>query len=302
MDELIYLSILNADHLAGPKSSLISPQAYQESQQSTNQVSMSAGEPVHEETRSTSTGYIPDVLVIGMGLSGLSAAWRASQRGKKVKVIAKGGGSLYWHTGCIDVLGYHPQKADGLVESPLTAIQEILETTPQHPYALFGTDKLDEALDRFKSLCASQMLPYQGSIEKNWFLPSAVGALRPTCLAPESMLAGDLSRPEGMLILGFKGFADFYPHWMAANISLRGIACQAALLELPSLKQKTFITSRVLAEAFDQTQFTEEVIQVILATPAQQAWPGSSTHWIPGSAWHQASPAGDATLTRCFFC
>lgn len=263
LDELIYLSILNADHLPGPKTSLISPLAYLTSDQDTSQFPGVATEHAEVQLRPSSIGAIPDVLVIGMGLSGLTAAWRASQHGKKVKVIAKGGGSLYWHTGCIDVLGYHPSDVNQLVDLPHKAIQEIANTHQQHPYTLLGEEKLLNTLQEFQTLCSEHQLPYRGSLETNWLLPSATGALRPTCLAPESMVAGDLRNSQEMLILGIKGFSDFYPHWIAANLNAQGAVSQADIIEIPSLQQKTFITSRVLAESFDQPDFLEEVILTI---------------------------------------
>ena len=263
LDELIYLSILNADHLPGPRSSQLSPYNYTASTQPTSQVSLPGKPPAHMDSRPTSTGKPTDVLVIGMGLSGLSAAWRASQRGKRVKVIAMGGGALFWHTGCIDVLGYQPGAPDQRVDSPAKAIQALATTSPQHPYTLFGISQLETAIADFLELCTSHTLPYQGSLDRNWLLPSSVGAFRPTCLAPVSMTAGDAHLQDPMLILGIKGFPDFYPHWIAANLSAQGIPSQAAILELPSLASKTFITSRVLAEGFDQPQMVEEMIQVL---------------------------------------
>lgn len=263
LDELIYLSILNADHLPSPQASLISPQPYLPNTQASDQVSLKIESHHKVAISNTSTGSIPDVLVIGMGLSGLSAAWRAGQRGKRVRVIAKGGGALFWHTGCIDVLGYHPQEADKMIASPARALEQLSITSPDHPYSFLGIDQLDTALNDFKDLCTSHSLPYFGSLEKNWLLPSAVGAFRPTCLAPASMTAGDLTSRQSMLILGIQGFPDFYPHWMAANLTAQGIDCKAAMLIIPSLQQKTFITSRVLAASFDQPDFVEEVIHTL---------------------------------------
>ncbi len=265
LDELIYLSILNTDHLPGPASWRITPQAYQESQQATNQVTVGQTLKPGDVIHTSSTGAIPDVLVIGMGLSGLSAAWRASQHGKRVRVIAKGGGALFWHTGCIDVLGYYPDDAERLVESPVQAIQALAKISPHHPYHLLGVEQLESAFNHFLDLCKTHNLPYSGSLDQNWYLPSPSGALRPTCLAPASMLAGDMRSKKGMLIVGIKGFPDFYPQWIADNLTKQGIPCQAMILELPSLRQKSFITSRVLAESFDQPPFVEEFIHALEA-------------------------------------
>lgn len=265
LDELIYLSILNTDHLPGPASWRNTSQAYLESHQATNQVIVSQSQKPGDVIHASSTGSIPDVLVIGMGLSGLSAAWQASQRGKRVRVIAKGGGALFWHTGCIDVIGYHPEDAERLVESPVQAIQALAKISPNHPYHLLGIEQLESALNNFMDLCNTHNLPYSGSLDQNWYLPSPSGALRPTCLAPASMVSGDMRSKKEMLIIGFKGFPDFYPHWIADNLIKQGIPSRSIILDLPSLQQKSFITSRVLAESFDQAPFVEEFLQILEA-------------------------------------
>ena len=57
----------------------------------------------------TSTGWAApsyDVLVIGAGLAGLSAAARLAEGGAKVMLIAKGVGATHLGPGTIDVLGY----------------------------------------------------------------------------------------------------------------------------------------------------------------------------------------------------
>ena len=47
-----------------------------------------------------------DLLVIGAGLSGLTAAYTAAKAGLKVQVITKGLGALHWTAGTIDLFGY----------------------------------------------------------------------------------------------------------------------------------------------------------------------------------------------------
>lgn len=49
-----------------------------------------------------------DVIVVGAGFSGLIAAVRARERGRKVLVLARGHGLLALSSGCIDILGYLP--------------------------------------------------------------------------------------------------------------------------------------------------------------------------------------------------
>ncbi len=263
LDELIYLSILNADQLPGPQTSLLSPEPYLPGIPSSKIESAIKVNEAETQLPLTSTGQIPDLLVIGMGLAGLSAAWSAGKNDQRVKVIAKGGGTLYWHTGCIDIIGYLPSEPGRLVKSPAEALPALCSQIPEHPYAILGQQALEEAVHAFLELCRQKGLPYDGSLDSNWLLPSAVGTGRPTCLAPASMLAGDMESKKPTMIFGFSGFPDFYPDWIAANLAVNNIPAESDLLDLPSLRNRTFITSRVLAELFDKPDFVEETIQAV---------------------------------------
>ena len=53
-----------------------------------------------------------DVLVIGAGLAGLSAAAKLAEGGAKVMLIAKGVGATHLGPGTIDVLGYAPDRVE----------------------------------------------------------------------------------------------------------------------------------------------------------------------------------------------
>jgi len=50
-----------------------------------------------------------DLIVIGMGLSGLMAAKTAAESGMKVLIVGKGMGSLCLFSNTIDVLGQFPK-------------------------------------------------------------------------------------------------------------------------------------------------------------------------------------------------
>ena len=72
-----------------------------------------------------------DVLVIGAGLAGLSAAAKLAEGGAKVMLIAKGVGGTHLAPGTIDVLGYsgderveRPGEALGAVDGAQTAPAE----------------------------------------------------------------------------------------------------------------------------------------------------------------------------------
>ncbi len=77
------------------------------------------------------------------------------------------------------------------------------------------------------------------------------------------MAAGDLGSHEKMLLVGFMPLNDFYPHLAADNLEAQGFPAAALVLDLKSLRKRRFVTGRVLAELFEQPEFTEEVILAI---------------------------------------
>lgn len=268
LDELIYLSLLNADHLPGPTSSRLSPIPYEEAAaEERPEKRHPRQEPIPQKpsAEKDTAGHhaLPDVLVIGAGLAGLAAAWQASERGKKVKVISKGWSALYWHTGCIDVLGYLPPERDKAVASPAESLEKLVKENPRHPYALAGLERVEASLESFKTLGSQSGYPLSGSLERNWLLPTSLGTFRPTCLAPETMIAGDQSQPGKRLIVGFKPFPDFYPNLIADNLNLQGIPAAAVTLDLPSLRKPHFVTGRVLAGLFESPDFRAELIEAL---------------------------------------
>jgi len=54
-----------------------------------------------------------DLLVIGAGLAGLSAAIVVAEAGLRVRVVTKGLSALHWAAGTIDLLGYLPPPVAG---------------------------------------------------------------------------------------------------------------------------------------------------------------------------------------------
>jgi glycerol-3-phosphate dehydrogenase subunit B len=200
------------------------------------------------------------VCVIGAGLAGLVAGWRAAVRGWRVEVISKGWGALYWHAGCIDLLGYYPIDQSHPVQSPLAARAKLVAQEPQHPYALLSEAQLAEALAALQALCAAASYPLHGSAQQNWLLPSAVGTRRPTCLAPETMIAGDLSHNAPMLLVGFAGYNDFFPQLAADNLTRQGIPATHTILELRTLLQRHFNYPIDLARMLEESAFRAELV------------------------------------------
>jgi glycerol-3-phosphate dehydrogenase len=279
LNELIYLDVLNLDHLPGPLSTQLAaepytPTPYNRSNDfsrypeaksdfgpapdiaSVNSVSIPT-------TSSTASTPQLDVLVIGAGLSGLTTGWQSSRLGKKTRVIAKGWGANHWGSGCIDVLGYLPGKYEHPIASPAGSLPELIANNPNHPYALIGLERIEQAITDFQALYQGSDYPLQGSIERNWLLPTALGAIRPTCLAPQTMIAGDLHSRDPMLIVGFYQYQDFYASLVADNLEAQQLNARELTLNLPELQISHLVSTMSLARLFDTPEFRRLVAQSV---------------------------------------
>lgn len=146
-----------------------------------------------------------DVIVIGGGLSGLTAALAAAKRGLSVTLLAKGAGTLAFGGGVIDVLGYLDKQ---LVTNP----RETLGSLPvSHPYRITGAATAASAIDFFLQICAKADYPLDGSLNTNLLIPTAAGTLKPSCLVPKTMNAADMPTANEITVVGFAGLKDFYP-------------------------------------------------------------------------------------------
>lgn len=172
-----------------------------------------------------------DVVVIGAGTAGLVAGVRMAELGADVCVLAKGVGSTHLTPGTIDVLGYAPERVD----SPSAALDALAAERPDHPYALVGIDTVHAAAGWFITTAARGALPgynYVGSLEHNLLLPTAVGALRPSALVPETFAAGDSRQLGRVVVVGTPRLRDFHPGLCAENLRAAGIDATALSIEV----------------------------------------------------------------------
>lgn len=195
-----------------------------------------------------------DTIVIGAGIAGLTAAIGRAERGERVMVLAKGHGATHWAAGCVDLLDAGTP--------PLAAVEQLIAERPAHPYALAGTTALQGGLARLRAACAAYGYPLVGAAEHMLLLPTAVGALRPTCLAPATMIAGEsrqLADGRPTLIVGFHELRDFFPPLIAANLRAQGYEAEGGYLVMPPAERRHNFGPLVVARLFERAEFRARV-------------------------------------------
>jgi len=161
-----------------------------------------------------------DVLVIGGGLAGVSAAITAAETGADVRLVSYKQSTLRNASGLVDVLGYTPD-GEGPLADPLAAIPDL---PPEHPYSRAGLAAVEKSLAMFDDLIDT----YEGShTDRNALVPTHGGTVKPTARYPESAAAGLASDERDVLLVGFERLVDFDAPLAAAHLDAAGVPFEA---------------------------------------------------------------------------
>lgn len=202
-------------------------------------------------------------VVIGAGMSGLVSAIRLRQAGMDVTLVTKGIGGIQLGQGTIDVLGYVPER---VLNDPLAAVTAHGEAHPHHPYATLGADDVRAAAEFLQDLLPGTFV---GDLSRNYLLPTAIGALRPTALPQASMADGECTPGKNMVFVGLRQMKDFWPELVAGNVArteLPGggrVSTRFAWLDLPAREGEVDSTPLNYARALDDLAYRKRFIAAL---------------------------------------
>lgn len=191
-----------------------------------------------------------DLIVIGIGLSGLIAAKTAVEMGKKVLIIGKGMGTVCLFSNTIDLLGSIPPSV-----SVFDGICQWIKEYPHHPYGKIDSEIIKESLRAFNSVFPSNYT-FRNEDDRNCLIPTPLGTFKPTYLIPPTMVSWNGGKEES-LIIGFRGLKDFY-----ADLISRRIGCNGITLSYPELISNE-VTQTQMARLFEKRDFREIVAKEI---------------------------------------
>ena len=147
-----------------------------------------------------------DVIIIGAGVSGLTAGALLAGRGYRVALVTKGEPTACLSTGCVDVCSRD--------DNPLSGIRNL---PAEHPYHLVPEKTVIDAMNYFKTAMKDVGLPYAGEVDKNRVVMSALGTSKVSCLVPSTMESAPQGNEESIHIVTFRGLKDFYPGYIVSR-------------------------------------------------------------------------------------
>ncbi len=183
-----------------------------------------------------------EVLVVGGGLAGITAAVSAAREGADVRLVSHKASTLRQASGLIDALGYVPptEPAEQLREGPPTAGRQLdrdewpdpegpladpfgaVDRLPDdHPYRVVGADALREGLALFDDLVGDA---YRGAhTDTNALVPTFGGTVKPTARYPVSSAAGLASDDRPMFVVGFRSLTEYDARAVAGRLEAAGV-------------------------------------------------------------------------------
>jgi glycerol-3-phosphate dehydrogenase subunit B len=153
------------------------------------------------------------------------------------------------------MLGYNGPNYDEEVKSPQYEIEKPGNLQSYHPYSKIPLLIIKKSLEDLQKLCEKAGYPMEGSLERNWRLPSSCGSPRPTCLAPRTMSQGDLNDRKKTLVIGIQGYNDFFSKWIADNLNAAGGQAIFADVDLSEASGGSSFSTLQLARLFQDLGF-----------------------------------------------
>lgn len=136
-----------------------------------------------------------DILVVGSGMSGLTAAAAAAHRGLRVGLVSSGFGQFVFGAGCVE------RQELGAADRP-----ELLG-------AAFGF---------FRGFAAQAGCPFAGGVGEQHVLPTILGTFQSVEMAPSTLMRGEPLPGERVAVVGIEGLSSFDPDFAAEMYAIHG--------------------------------------------------------------------------------
>lgn len=158
-----------------------------------------------------------DTIIIGGGLTALTAGISLAKKQKRVAVIGSGQSTLHFNSGSLDLLGYDANGKE--TANPLEAIKTL---PAEHPYHKVGDIKT--LANEAKLLLEEAAIGTSGEATANHYRISPVGELVPAWLTIDNMVVlGEKKLPwKNVILANIEGFLDFQVNFLKPALEKLG--------------------------------------------------------------------------------
>jgi glycerol-3-phosphate dehydrogenase subunit B len=198
-----------------------------------------------------------DVLVIGEGISGVTAAAAACRQGARVTLVSKGPGTFVLGTACVDLAG---------LDWNTLVIGKC------------GVTEVEEAIGFFLELTAGAGCAYEGGLRERRLVPTIMGTFAEVSLAPRQLWKGG---PRGagktVVVVGIENVFAFDPNFVAERLSVHSkemglsTSYRAAAIKLPEIHGQHWLTPLDIASEIDRDSFYLQALIAALKPVVQDA-------------------------------
>lgn len=206
-----------------------------------------------------------DVLVIGRGIAGVTAAANLAKAGKKVILISRGCGATALSSGCLDILSYIPE-VQGIAQPPLAGLGMLSVVNKKHPYIVAGEGdpgKAEKVIrDAFANLPEEIKELYIGNLDENFYVITNFGTLKPTAMVQKPLEPAIIrGEKRKILLTGIRGLLDFNPV-MATSIvnfdlkkrALGHVTVKAAKVSIKGAEGVPTLTTSTIASILEEEE------------------------------------------------
>ena len=204
-----------------------------------------------------------DVIIIGGGLSGLTAGITLAEAGKDVALVSAGQSTLHFGSGSLNLLGCDEKGND--VHKPLDSIKAL---NSKHPY-----NKLEDVSGLAgvaKQLLERAGIATTGDANANHWRITPIGGLMPTWLSLNGMATIDDPNAitwKRVALVNIVNYLDFPTKFLAAGLCNMGAEVDVKAFTVPELqelrKSPTEMRSTNIAKVIERNDIIEKVADAI---------------------------------------
>ena len=204
-----------------------------------------------------------DLMVVGCGMTGMSAALFAARRDLSTTICGMTG-ELIFASGYLDLLGVYPVEKGRMRMDPWQAAAQVAADCPDHPYARISLKDMRAAMDEVLAFLGEKGLSYHVDEEKNQWVITPAGTAKTTyavCATMKNQVRA-MAENQRCMLFDFNGLKGFSARQVAETLKEKWPALETKRLEFPGLKPN--LLAQHMAMALEAPEGLKQLAQSIL--------------------------------------